>query len=570
MEKSDIPASPLNRIALSCSGGGYRAASFHLGAMSYLNSLPFRGRPLLENVRMISTVSGGTITGVIYALMKQQDRSFDDFYRFLIEKLRSTDLVTQGLEKLNPGTVWDNPFRRKNLINAFAEIYDREFTGGATFAVFGKMNSHLETVVFNSTEFDHGIDFRFRNKGSGFFGNHYYPVPEKCAREVRLADAIASSSCFPGGFEPMVWPHDYVHPGSPELKSYASNTRGVGIMDGGIYDNQGVDSILGFRKNEENPWFDLVIISDVASPYIHPFAPSPDQPKEGFRKWTLQSLMHRVKNRNRLINWVLTVIILTGALLPACWDYENNLWTGISLGFGLAAALLATLKWRLVRWGMKKVAHLDGLLKQVIPPYFLERFKRLKYREISIRRIEPMLLDRVNSLVVLLSSVFLKVVRKLNYGNLYEDDRYRYRRVSNLIRELTEADYLLRMRRKSSDHTEETLPEGRGILHGTYRDVVGLKIKAVAEEAAGFGTTLWFTDRDHVGGMLDKLVAAGQFTLCYNLVEYLEKIMYENESGFAKLDPETRDEIVALYERCCDDWRHFRDDPMYRVVGRTA
>jgi len=28
-----IPEHPFERIALSCSGGGYRAASFHLGAM---------------------------------------------------------------------------------------------------------------------------------------------------------------------------------------------------------------------------------------------------------------------------------------------------------------------------------------------------------------------------------------------------------------------------------------------------------------------------------------------------------------------------------------------------------
>ncbi|MBK8504575.1 MAG: hypothetical protein IPL46_21635 [Saprospiraceae bacterium] len=57
-----IPDQPFGRIALCCSGGGYRAASFHLGAMSYLQKLRFAGRPLLENVKAISTVSGGTIT----------------------------------------------------------------------------------------------------------------------------------------------------------------------------------------------------------------------------------------------------------------------------------------------------------------------------------------------------------------------------------------------------------------------------------------------------------------------------------------------------------------------------
>jgi hypothetical protein len=37
----------MERIALACSGGGYRAAGFHLGGMSYLNQLTYQGKPLL-------------------------------------------------------------------------------------------------------------------------------------------------------------------------------------------------------------------------------------------------------------------------------------------------------------------------------------------------------------------------------------------------------------------------------------------------------------------------------------------------------------------------------------------
>ena len=73
-----ISDQPFERIALCCSGGGYRAASFHLGAMAYLHKLKFEGRPLLENVKAISTVSGGTITGVVYAL--QNFESNINFY----------------------------------------------------------------------------------------------------------------------------------------------------------------------------------------------------------------------------------------------------------------------------------------------------------------------------------------------------------------------------------------------------------------------------------------------------------------------------------------------------------
>ena len=96
MENPQIPLAPLNRIALSCSGGGYRAATFHLGAVSYLNRLTFKERPLLENVKMISTVSGGTITGVIYALMKQKGHTFEEIYHFILNKLQKTDLCPRS------------------------------------------------------------------------------------------------------------------------------------------------------------------------------------------------------------------------------------------------------------------------------------------------------------------------------------------------------------------------------------------------------------------------------------------------------------------------------------------
>src|ERR1700761_3610454 len=124
-----ISRTPLSTIALSCSGGGYRAASFHLGTMSYLDRLQYNGKPLLENVKMLSTVSGGTITGIVYTLQRQQGKSFAEIYQFLLQKLRTIDLLTEGIEKLNPDAQWDNPFKRKNLINAFAELYALHFTG---------------------------------------------------------------------------------------------------------------------------------------------------------------------------------------------------------------------------------------------------------------------------------------------------------------------------------------------------------------------------------------------------------------------------------------------------------
>ena len=59
----------MEEIAISLSGGGYRAAMFHLGTLSYLNRvlLP-NGKSLLNVVNTISSISGGTITGLWYMM----------------------------------------------------------------------------------------------------------------------------------------------------------------------------------------------------------------------------------------------------------------------------------------------------------------------------------------------------------------------------------------------------------------------------------------------------------------------------------------------------------------------
>lgn len=50
---------PFGEIALSFSGGGVRAVGFHLGSLSYLDHVGLR-----EDVKILSTVSGGTFVGL--------------------------------------------------------------------------------------------------------------------------------------------------------------------------------------------------------------------------------------------------------------------------------------------------------------------------------------------------------------------------------------------------------------------------------------------------------------------------------------------------------------------------
>jgi predicted acylesterase/phospholipase RssA len=555
-----MSSTPLERIALACSGGGYRATGFHLGGLSYLNQVTYRGKPLLENVKMISTVSGGSIAGVVYALKKQEGASFAAIFKFITDLLNTVDLLKSGLEKLNPGTHWNNPGKRKNLINAWSELYDQHFTGGATFAALNPITpqSHLEAVVFNSTEFSNAVDFRFRNNGTGVFGNYYLEIDPALALEVKLADALASSACFPAAFEPIMWPADFIHAGSPLLTAKKDQLPTAAIMDGGIYDNQGIESILMYEKITPDRPFDLIIISDVLSPSMPPFKPTADEPKTGFRSKTVGEVKRDVMRINNNIGWILGVLTLLFAALPLSWRYTNRTGTGICLT--LAVALLGC--WIGKAWLWKKLAALAAYAKNKIlnpvPPFILQSLASLKLDDLSVRRVEPLLLDRLNSLLDLLLNVFLKIVRSLNYAKIYEVDAFRYRRISHLIYQLTAANFT------TQTQPWQAPPEVRAksTFTGNYASDVGSKIQTVAELATSYGITLWFTDLDKMNNTLNTLVATGRFTMCYNLIAYLESLLYDPASGFDALPPATQEELKKTYAQCLADWAGFKADPL--------
>lgn len=567
MSKPQIPQKPFEKIALSCSGGGYRAATFHLGTMSYLNKIKYKGKPLLENVRMISTVSGGTITGAVYALMKQDGKSFEEIYEFIRDKLSKLDLVKDGIEKLNPDGKWNNPYKRKNLINAFAELYDEYFTQGRTFESFSKMNSHLEAVVFNSTDFSHGLNFRFRNKGpNSRFGNNYFTIPYATFEEVRISDAIASSSAFPGGFEPLIWPHDFVHPDAPALQKLATSSEGCGIMDGGIYDNQGIDSLLSY-KSGKGPYFDLILISDVSSPDVAAFVPYTKEGNSPLLNLDLKSIFRAMQFVSRHINKLFISLILIFGLLPLENQYSNSTFTGVCISIAVFSALCMVLKWGIEKIIQRIKTQVREFAGKIIPPFYQQKLSLLKADEIKFGNALPLIADRVNSLILLLSEIFLKIVRRLNYYKIYDNDAYSRRRITTLIKELTKSDYTKRKSQGKSRKDRPTSPEYQEntIFTDDYKKDISPAMLNIAEQAAGFGTTLWFTEKESLDELMNKLIACGQFTMCFNLLEYLEILLFDPGNGLESLEKEDVNALNVMYQTCLSDWKDFKVNPLRMV-----
>ena len=102
VRKEETDKRPLGKIALSLSGGGGRAAGFHLGTLAYLDHVD-----LLKDVSILSSVSGGSVIAAKYALTQRTAReeepfhdTFRRFYKEFFEFCMHSDLVFKIFRKL--------------------------------------------------------------------------------------------------------------------------------------------------------------------------------------------------------------------------------------------------------------------------------------------------------------------------------------------------------------------------------------------------------------------------------------------------------------------------------------
>ena len=189
----------MDRLALSLSGGGVRAIGFHLGTMSMLQRLG-----LLEKVQILSSVSGGSMLGIGYALSQAVGRSFQDFFDDYFAFLPQLNVIEEMMARIVASKP-PAPSGRRDMITALANIHDecyfRPFfgqyvdNGPLTFDILMKKprKGHLEEIIFNATEFKTGTAFRFQvSEYRCLIGNRNIALCHKHARQIRIADIMAA------------------------------------------------------------------------------------------------------------------------------------------------------------------------------------------------------------------------------------------------------------------------------------------------------------------------------------------------------------------------------------------
>ena len=242
--------SPRTGTALCLSGGGYRAALFHLGAARRLNELG-----ILGSLRTISGVSGGSIVANLLA-----DRSltfpapgapalvggFDEHVAAPMNALASRNVRTPArLAKLRPWNWRKSDAGVRALADQLADVVDWWDTPLRDNADSGP------AVITSATEVAYGVNWVFEDptawRPHGRVGDYRvgYAAPPA---DLRVADVVAASCAFPPFFAPMVLDGEALHltQGHPGLESEderARIRRRIRLTDGGVYDNLGLEPV---------------------------------------------------------------------------------------------------------------------------------------------------------------------------------------------------------------------------------------------------------------------------------------------------------------------------------------
>ena len=238
---------------LCLSGGGYRAALFHLGAVRRLDELG-----ILGGVRTISGVSGGSIIANLLSdphLVWPTERAgagsarvqgFEEHVVAPLRELASHNLRTPALlSKLLP-TRW---FAKDAAARALAEGFIRHLPWWST--PLRDNGADGPAIVIGATEIGYGVDWVFMDPNAarphGRVGDYRlgYAVPPA---GLRLADGVAASCAFPPFFAPMRLDGRDLglhggHPGQETPEARAAIIADIRLGDGGIYDNLGLEPV---------------------------------------------------------------------------------------------------------------------------------------------------------------------------------------------------------------------------------------------------------------------------------------------------------------------------------------
>jgi NTE family protein len=248
-------------LVVAMSGGGTRAAAFSYGILEELRRTtvptPRGSGRLLDNVNLLTGVSGGSFTALAYALYG--DRLFEEYEKRFLKRNVQQDLIGMVLNPMTWPKILGGSFTRSDLA---ADYYDRILFDGATFGDLRIRGGPFVNVA--ATEVTTGARITFNQ--------NTFDLLCSDLSSVRLARVVAASSAVPGVFAPVGFDNyagtcgfdmreNMVRVFGPEVANAAPGRaslrdrelaalqdgvahRYLHLIDGGLSDNVGLRTVL--------------------------------------------------------------------------------------------------------------------------------------------------------------------------------------------------------------------------------------------------------------------------------------------------------------------------------------
>jgi NTE family protein len=242
-------------IVLALSGGGARAAAFSYGILEQLEQTKIRyagkERSLLDEVDVITSVSGSSFTAAYYAL--HHEKTFEEFPRRYLYGTLESHLWLNAANPVNWPRLASPTFDRIDLA---AETYDSDIFDKATYADLVKARRR-PYLIMSAADMTLGSRFEFTQEQFDFLYSDLGSVP--------LARAVAASAAFPVFLSPVTLANqrhesDFAEPAwiaaaiagekeSPRIARRARDLRSyedaaarprVRLLDGAIADYMGL------------------------------------------------------------------------------------------------------------------------------------------------------------------------------------------------------------------------------------------------------------------------------------------------------------------------------------------
>jgi len=213
---TDLEAKDGRFLALAISGGGSRAANFGAAVM-----LELQRRGLLEQVDVISGVSGGTLPAVYYGLGDKAGAFTEPAVREALGYDFQSSWIRRWFLPQNIFRYWLSDFTRSDIM---VQVFNNRLYHNATFA---HLRPHPK-ILLNSTI--HNDHTRFT------FTDDRFAMLHSTLATYHVANAVNASSAFPGAFQDVT------------LQGYVEPPQYQHLYDGGPIDNLGIQAIVEYMN----------------------------------------------------------------------------------------------------------------------------------------------------------------------------------------------------------------------------------------------------------------------------------------------------------------------------------